>query len=192
VTWSTLDSGWAQVIGSVAALGVAIYVADRQHQHSLKLFTTTETMTLRRRLESVQAVIEEAENQVKSVTDLMFGEGFYSFLRENDQLSGHNLDFFLVTMYCDRFGKNRKFDDIIEVLKQIPVHELGHQELVHAVFDVKNALIRFDDRILEVCSDLDATGALAGATNTANATKMVIGGAKEQFEKILDAMMISQ
>lgn len=36
INWSTLDSGWAQVLGAVGALAVAIYIMNEQHRREEK------------------------------------------------------------------------------------------------------------------------------------------------------------
>ncbi len=50
VTWTTLDSGWTQAIGSIAALGIAIYVGNMQHRSAMALLQHGDALALSRQL----------------------------------------------------------------------------------------------------------------------------------------------
>lgn len=53
VSWSALDSGWAQAIGSVAAIMASFFLFKRQRDHELQ---EAKDEALRRRFLAVQTV----------------------------------------------------------------------------------------------------------------------------------------
>lgn len=64
VNWSGIDSGWAQAIGSVAAILASFFLFRRQREHELQLGHDDE---LRRRLFAMQAVSDVAYRSIAAI-----------------------------------------------------------------------------------------------------------------------------
>ena len=56
-------SGWVQAIGSIAALGVAIFVMSRQNAHSARLIAQADQLSLKRRADAIAVIMESAHRQ---------------------------------------------------------------------------------------------------------------------------------
>lgn len=194
-TWSTLDSGWAQAIGSVAALGVAIYVMAGQNAHATRLMIDSEAIALDRRLRSVLAILDEAAAQVAAVKERLLGEGRFSFLRNGADETDEERMYVIAGSACTAsFRGEPQFTDLVEVINQIPVHELGHQDLVKAVFAVRRQLINYDVTLTWLRTEVDKLHVdkkkvLASSWNGSVAAVLVIDRAREQFEHRLREMM---
>ncbi|MCC6071429.1 hypothetical protein ACFSQU_17970 [Massilia sp. GCM10020059] len=142
--WSEEAAGWAQAIGSVVAVGVAIYVSDRQSKSARDLMQFADETALRRHLARVGAVLEEASRVVKTFKDMVKGEGDWGAFQ--NQMLLH-----LPPESADRFRCEAaimyhasQLTDIIALIEKIPMHELGPSSLVNAVMTVKNALAQLD------------------------------------------------
>jgi len=61
---SSEAAGWVQAVGSIAALGIAIYVMSRQNSHSAKLVADADRLTSLRRAKSVYAVLLRTREQL--------------------------------------------------------------------------------------------------------------------------------
>lgn len=195
VTWSTLDSGWAQAIGAVLAILVAIYLSERQHKNSLSLFSATEHATLKRRLVSILAVLDQAITQLDYTIDKLRGEGTHAYLRNGSALKGDDLDHFFFNFGWEGLGKKRQFDDIVEVINRIPMHELGHRDLVHSVFEFRNALMRLDDHLpviyLRLNSDVNdkRAAALSAAWSSTTTARSLAHSYRDIFQRAMNELL---
>jgi hypothetical protein len=188
VQWSGLDSGWAQFIGAIAALAVAIYLGDRQHKNSMELLLRTDRLALEGRLSSVLAVLDEAVIRVQYVKNITLGEGYFAHLRENlsATMQGTNLDVAMLYAGLSAFVGRPQFGELIEAIDRIPMHELGHSNMVSALFTVRNALRVYDQSLLSFTARLDELSAnnasvAASAWNAANVGFSLVSAGRDQF-----------
>lgn len=129
VTWSTLDSGWAQVLGAIAALGVAIFVMSRQNAHSARLTAQTERRALIRRAEMVYQIMVRC--------DLQICAGVKS-VREHVEEGNQEKIRFIAEIIKEALIEAR-FS-----LTQIPVYDMGNTNLVVGIHQMMGALSILD------------------------------------------------
>lgn len=187
--WGT----WVGAFGTVLALGVAIYVSERQHQSAMLLMNRSESIALDRRLRSVLAVLDEAFIQVGNVKDRLLGEGQYSTFLAGIDEADHDARFNYLGGACTTDLSKPQFVDLIDVINQIPIHELGHKELVQAVFTTRRQLINYEETLKSLTIEVDKyppdkTGCLSRAWNASKWTVFMISSARDQFEKRLEQM----
>jgi hypothetical protein len=119
VTWSTVDSGWAQAIGSIAALGVAIYVMSRQNSHAAQLIVAADKLAARRRAAAVRAIVRRAvavAEHIRTIVDIPVGTsvapGEYSGKLEAAKIS---------------------LQGVLTTVKAVPAHELGSFDMAEGI-----------------------------------------------------------
>lgn len=113
-------SGWVQAIGSIAALGVAIYVMGRQNSYALD----ADKRALLRRAHAVSAILDRANAQVPQLCKAI-GEG----------MTSSNPARAIAVMTTAKM----KLAETQTAIRAIPGHELGSYELVvglHMTLDV--------------------------------------------------------
>lgn len=111
-------SGWVQAIGSIAALGVAIYVMSRQNRHAAMLMADADKRVLVRKGSSVHALMVRAEMHIGScASTLTLG------------VTSANLT------ECDAFLKLSRHivAEAKRVLVAVPAHELGSYSMTVAL-----------------------------------------------------------
>lgn len=115
-TWS----GWVQAIGSIAALGVAIFVMSRQNRYALD----ADKRALLRRANAVSAILDRANAQIPQLCRTI-AEGI---------MSG-NQGRLISAMTAAKI----KLAETQTAIRAIPGHELGSYELVvglHMTLDI--------------------------------------------------------
>jgi len=133
VTWSTLDSGWAQVIGSVLALAVAIYVMRQQASFAI----STEERALKRQADTVAAIVAKLNEEIQ-----------YYAQRLDDEESSAEALFDL--------KDTDAFFEVLKAVDAIPLYSLGSVKMVRGIFEMQKASRRFKE-ILEWGQQLNAT-----------------------------------
>ncbi|MFL6672914.1 MAG: hypothetical protein ACJ8LG_06460 [Massilia sp.] len=119
ITWSTLDSGWTQAIGSLAALLVAIYVMSKQNAHAARLLVDADTLVFRRRAAAVSAIVERAVRVANAVYD------------DLDITPAEIAD---TADYAERLNGGRMaIQDVVATVKSIPTYELGSYDMAEAI-----------------------------------------------------------
>lgn len=130
VPWSRLDAGWSQVVGSFAALGVAIYVMTRQNRHAAKLLVQADILAARRRAAGAHAVVTRACLQMRRV-DAEIRNAIRTF--SNTEKLRYDL---------------RVMDGIISPMCTkicgIPTYELGSFDMADAIHQLGEALTNLD------------------------------------------------
>jgi hypothetical protein len=107
-----------QAIGSIAALGIAIFVMHGQSKAAIKLVAESDIKTLRRRGESVAALLKYALDRMKNSRDIItvtFQEG-------------HPAAMEVILKVC-----TDELSEVKRVLVAVPAHELGSYDLTHAL-----------------------------------------------------------
>jgi len=122
-------SGWVQAIGSIAALGVAVFVMSRQNRHAAKLLTETDKRALVRRGASVHALMERAVFHVGSCSD-----AFQKAINDGTNQS----------IFAFKAIASIKLAEAKRVLISVPGHELGSyamtvslQNIIECLADVE-------------------------------------------------------
>lgn len=184
--WGT----WVGAVGTVVALGVAIYVSRQQHQNAMFLMQRGESIALERRLRSVLAVLDEAVVQVGFVKDRLLGEGEYRHHLEGVAESDTEQRFAYLGAACTGVLAKPQFVDLIDVINEMPIHELGHKELVQAVFMTRRSLISYDETLASLTIDVDKfpadkNGCLARAANASATASTIVGSWRNIFERRL-------
>jgi hypothetical protein len=111
-------SGWVQAIGSVAALGVAIFVMSRQNAHSAKLVAQADTKALRRRVETVSTIVEIDYWQI----DNCFNE-------ISQAVSANNM----ITLNASLVSTKIVISEVRLHLTSIPIHDLGSPRMAEGI-----------------------------------------------------------
>lgn len=193
VAWSKLDSGWAQALGAIAALAVAIYLSERQHTKSMALLLRGERLSREGRLASVLAVLEEATARVTEVKNAMLGEGSYAFMYESFAADKDPIVVKQIILQTGLWGffREPQFAELVVALDRVPAHELGHPDLVKAMFMVRKALVDFEAHIKTLPDDLDdltKDPALLtrGAWNSATMTFSLVSTATDFFKSCME------
>lgn len=131
VTWSALDSGWAQVIGSVAALGVAIFVMVRQNKKASQLLIDADQLAMRRRAAAVRAIVDRA---------VIIADGLYQ--RSSVPASGITD----VSGFEELLQSSRQMLQLLtQTVNTIPAHELGSYDMAEGLHLLGSNLAAFDD-----------------------------------------------
>jgi hypothetical protein len=128
VNWSNLDSGWAQAIGSIAAILFAYFLGERQAAAALEVARETNRMDARHRYDAIVALAESANIFTARVADVFEEEGFGYF----------NLKF----QYRDAI-----MDDLIDSVKAVSAQELGSYNAILALTTLREALVNFKGNV---------------------------------------------
>lgn len=122
-------ANWVQAVGSIVALGVAIFVMSRQNRHAAKLIADADRLSTLRRARSVHAILGRTLVRCQSVrpeTEVFPDTPTkLSKLETHLQLSVESLT------------------EIQKVLKAMPTYDLGSFDMangVHSVIDAVDAL----------------------------------------------------
>jgi hypothetical protein len=181
-------ASWVQAVGSLVAIGIAIYAGERQHRSSMQVVIATEGIALRRRLSCVLAVIDQASAQVEGAKDMMFAEGRFAFMRGDEPPSDdRNLSFLTSTVVM--YAKKPQFAMTVEVISDVPMHDLGNKDLVRALFLARNVLIQFDERLLSISERLEEPGIYNEAEIAARMAVRHIKTARDDFEATMNTML---
>ena len=119
-------AAWVQAVGSIAALGVAIFIMARQSAHAAKLLANADHIALVRRATSVEVLVRNAGATILST---------FTHLRQDQsngnfpQLTLNNVEIWLDTLI-----------DARKALESVPIYELGSPELVHAALEMLDDL----------------------------------------------------
>ena len=122
-------SGWVQAIGSVSALGVAIYVMSRQNAHAARLAADTDKRILMRRAASLEALIDRGYEMSQSLEK--HAEGISSFY-----------DYFFTLVHPE------EIEAITHALKEIPLYTLESYKLVIGIHELTINLDRLEPYVL--------------------------------------------
>lgn len=112
---SSEAAAWVQAAGSIAALGVAVFVMSRQNAHAAKLVIDADKRALKRRAAAVSAIIERAHAQINNVFNLI-----------STAAAGQSEVFTNVTIQNGR----RVLNEMQKTVRSIPAYELGSYEAV--------------------------------------------------------------
>ena len=137
VTWSTLDSGWAQAIGSIGALGVAIYVMSRQNAHSLRVMALSERLGTMRRADAVLGIVEPTHARIAEISNTISTRS----TRDPLDLQKRRVRMLLT--------KVQRLEDTI---RAIPVHDLGAYDIAKA----GNQIAQFISQYTEAMAEMDS------------------------------------
>lgn len=114
-------SGWVQAIGSVAALGVAIFVMSRQNAHSARLIAQADQLNLKRRAEAISVIMENAHWQV--------GQSLGSIREGIEKMD--------LTETRAAFVSAKHFmGDVHRTLSSIPLHDLGSADMTDGILRI--------------------------------------------------------
>lgn len=126
VSWSGIDSGGVQAVGSIAALGVAIFVMSSQSKDAIKLVADTDLRALKRKASAIEALMSNARNTVMIATGRI-QEG----LDSND---ANHVILERTTVACYSLIEARN------ALATVPLHELGSGRMVIATLNMMETL----------------------------------------------------
>lgn len=160
----TRDSwpGWVQAIGSIAALGVAIFVMSQQNRHAAKLLLDADKRALLRRAASVKALVERAVLQMDvccAELPLEYRGGTMSRIAAARLTAAMNI-------------KGAK-----DALIAVPSHELGS-------YDMTTAL----QAIIECLSDLEVKisgGEISEVFNMGDAYAIILNESRDRAKRAL-------
>ena len=129
VKWSSLDSGWAQAIGSVAALAVAIYISSRQNSHATRLMIKQNSHATRLMLESDTRAVRRHAAAVSAVVARAYIQ-LLDAARTLDRSALASSDMALPVIAS---GIEITTSETRKALAAIPLHDLGASDLVEGV-----------------------------------------------------------
>ncbi|TNC78287.1 hypothetical protein FHI69_03060 [Janthinobacterium lividum] len=127
----TKDSwpGWVQAIGSIAALGVAIFVMSRQNRHAAQLVADADKRALLRRTQAAAAILDSTENKVRTSCQFIVAS-----------LADGNTQFIRDTISTAKFVVL----DAQGAARAIPAHELGSYKMVSGLNKLIDVLTAID------------------------------------------------
>lgn len=127
----TKDSwpGWVQAIGSIAALGVAIFVMSRQNRHAAHLVASADKRALIRRTQAAAAILDSADIKIRNASKLIA-----------ISLTGSDTSFIRMTITTAKFV----ILDAQGAVRAIPAHELGSYKLVSSLNKIIGTLTTID------------------------------------------------
>lgn len=137
-------ANWVQAVGSIFALAVAIFVMSRQNRHAAKLIMDADKLATLRRANSVYAIVKRAESLLVRI-------------RENTdqrQPSGAEGD----TWHLHLKTSNEMLDDMIALLRTIPVYDLGSFEMASGVRQLLESCETFQTLVVHLRSEPHLTG----------------------------------
>jgi hypothetical protein len=134
-TWSALDSGWAQAIGSSAALGVAIFIMSRQNQHSARLVLDSDKRAALRLASSVGALMNEASDRINHAAD---------WLEQSAKASSDQAVAIIANMAKVTLAECKTS------LMAIPAHELGNHDLVIGLIRIIECIKSLESVLTEI------------------------------------------
>lgn len=138
-------------------------------------------------------MLDEAVIQVTYVKDQLLAEGQFSDRLKGVAEGDTEQRFTHLGAICSFFFTQPQFVDLIDVINQIPVHELGHKNLVQAVFLTRRMLINYDKTLAWLNVEVDKmevnkNACLARVGNSSRSTVSLITGARDDFKKCVEAM----
>jgi hypothetical protein len=165
-------AGWVQAVGSIVALGLALYIMNRQNKHAIQLVLDSDLRALRRRGESVMVLIQHAVYDTQILAEQL-----------PEVVSRANTEEILAMLNLSR----RKISEAKSMLIAIPAHELGSYAMTSALqmaigYLSDTALILEQDSV----SDIYANRSQMGASLLQQATRMSV--AREAFEGGLEQL----
>lgn len=149
--------GWVQAIGSIGALGVAIFVMKRQSQHAIALALGSDKRTLIRRASSVKSLIERANSHIGSCLDTI-----KTVFASSGAIS---IDEF-------RTFARGKLAEARRTLVAIPSHELGSFDLTDAV-----------QNMIECIADVEVIINAGSPADVIASQLQYIGEIEKQFDR---------
>lgn len=114
-------AGWMQAIGSIAAIGGAYAIGERQAKATLSAATKTQELAEAKRLSAIFAICAAAKNRTDIVRDIFCSDVYESGKRFMEY--DHSL-----------------IRSVINAIGAVPVHEIGNSEAATALMDIKDQL----------------------------------------------------
>jgi hypothetical protein len=182
VTWSALDSGWAQAAGSFIALGVAIHIMRsqnanatrlmlQQNAHTTKLMLNSDIRATRRYASAVGSIVTRANTKIRNAALDVID----SIEKSSDQALPHH-----AARHKHALVETR------EALTAIPAHELGDFDLVEGLLQTVECMNR-----LHATLESMANGVARDAIKSwANEIVADVDTASAQFQKGVDSLKV--
>lgn len=126
--WSQEAAGWAQAIGSVAAIFGAYFLGERQAKAALAVVAETDRIVVRRKNDAILALVDTAVNATLRVRQAFDKEGFTVLL--------------LHVNYDEKI-----MESLIDALGSVPAYELGTFNSVAAYSRLRVALFHFHSHV---------------------------------------------
>lgn len=128
ILWDEKAAAWAQVIGSVVALGVAIYIMSRQNRHAARLLLDSDQLAMRRKATAVKAVIEHVHQLLGSSNTI---------IRSRPRDESLSVKSSRLSMIHKRVSQHER------AILSIPAHELGSYHLAKSVHQYAELLVQY-------------------------------------------------
>lgn len=146
-------AAWVQAVGSIAALGVAIFVMSRQNAHSTRLVVQANDLAILRRAQTVSIMVESSHWQMDaSLSDIA------NAVRKGD----------VTDMHISLMATKVVMTEVRARLITIPIHDLGSTMLAEGVIrltEISGVAVRLVDG-WEGPSNTKKTGELLAALQT--------------------------
>lgn len=128
VSWASLDSGWAQAIGSIAAIIGSYFLGERQAMAALTAVAEADRIAVRRKNDAILALIDAAVN---------------AMLRA--QLSFSKKGFSVIGLHVNYDAKI--MEGLVNALSTVPAYELGTFNSVAGFARLQVALFHFQGHV---------------------------------------------
>lgn len=161
-------SAWVQAVGSVAALGVAIFVMSRQNANAIHVILGAEKRALQRKALAVSAILSRANTQMESCASHF----------ESTALTADQQKFKLATKMVSQV-----MSELRSALVQIPMHELGSHDLVAGLHQTINSLDLFDKSITMARDGQNSVQTMAAIPLQMVIVRKSMGKAAETFKR---------
>lgn len=125
--WSEKAAGWAQAIGSVAAILVTVVLFKRQNEALALQSMRERKLDLFHRRQATYALCVRTAEMIDEICEAFFGD-FDDVIR--------------ISEYFDETFSESAFEHMAEALSVVPHHDLGSYLLTAGVMDLRDAITR--------------------------------------------------
>lgn len=182
---------WAQAIFAFFTIFLALYVVRLQGDHAAQLMIKADERTLRRKIDSVGAVLDEACRQITAIGNEVKGIELIARKKEKAMPILPQDDRIYAVIALSNYQGIPQFANALRLIDQIPMHEMGSQELVQTVLRIRDALATLDQHLLRAWEEGELKFSASSLWNSANIWPEVARLAKQDFDTAAKAIFLS-
>ena len=182
---------WVQAFLALFTLVTAVYVLRAQSAHSVKLMIASDERNLRRRVDSVGAILTEAYRQLEAVRVEIHGDEYKELASKQGIPVDQMKDRMYAVIALNRYRGKPQFAEILRVIDAVPMHDIGSKDMVQAVFEVREALIRMEAELASAWAEGEDKFNDITLWNGASTWPALARGARERFDNAAAALFQS-
>lgn len=140
--WGDGGAAWVQAVGSIAALGVAIFVMSHQNKNAVRLIYYADELQVKRRARVAGIIFRDLRGPAEYFAYSLIEDYHAADAEEASDLIAarrHALSCQIDTLSVDQTW----YHDPLTMINNIPIYEIGSERLVDIIFIFRNGLKRF-------------------------------------------------